>query len=202
MHLRLSFLLLSLPLLAGAQAPPDSTVTATSVVAALPAAAVPSPPAALVAAAALPDTPRVALSAPDTALAALQRLSAAAREQRGRADAKRHFRPSRAIFWGSFGAGFVTPPAFIVTANPAVLLPLGGVAVLGAVGPSPERIRASAPRPQLLRDADYQRGYVRKASNKKVSRALVGWGVGATTAMVAVTVALVALFSGGISFGG
>jgi hypothetical protein len=73
---------------------------------------------------------------------------------------------------------------------------------MGAIVPRAEKLRASNPQPELLRDPAYRRGYTAQASNKKLGRALLGWGTGATVSLGLIVGTLVMLFPHGLSFGG
>ena len=149
----------------------------------------------------LPAPDSLLTTAPDSTLRLLQGLSSAERQQRGRADAKRHYKPGAGAFWAGFGTGVVTTiGAFsVVTPLPAVALGAGGVVAIGARSPKPARLAATAPQPQLLRDADYQQGYAKGARGKKLGQTALGWGVGTLTTFGGLVVAAIILLSGGFS---
>ncbi|GAB3829804.1 hypothetical protein [Hymenobacter jeollabukensis] len=190
-------LLLGLPLFASAQSSPDSLATAAAAPLALDTTAHARP----VAATQLPlDSVTALMTAPDTALALLQPLSAPERYALGRANAKHDYHPPKGTFWIGMGTGFVAPTLLLPAPFPLGLVGSAGSAVaIGMVKPKPERLQASAQRPALLRDADYQKGYAHQARNKKLGRTMAGWGVGTALWVGALVITLAALLSGGFS---
>ncbi|UOQ53732.1 hypothetical protein [Hymenobacter cellulosivorans] len=96
--------------------------------------------------------------------------------QRGAADARKYFRAPGA-FWGTYGATLLNPMAGLVT----------GV-VVGNVRPLEYNL--TAPDPNLLKNPDYVRGYQRQAKNKKLGKAVAGFGAGVGTLVVALAVLL------------
>ncbi|MCC3156531.1 hypothetical protein LJ737_04735 [Hymenobacter sp. 15J16-1T3B] len=185
-------LLLGLPLLADAQTVADTLVaTPTALATALPDTLAP--------ALALPAPDSAVAAAPDTTLTALQGLSDVERRQRGRADAKKHYRPARGVFWGGLGMGVASPVASISGGPLGFAGTLGGALGMGLAGPRPDKLQASAPQPELLRDPNYRQGYKLQASNKKLGKAILGWGIGATVAFAGLIVAVAVALSGGFS---
>ncbi|GAB2962920.1 hypothetical protein GCM10027048_34570 [Hymenobacter coalescens] len=145
---------------------------------------------------AAPDSARTA--APDSLSPILLGLNAEQRHALGRTDAKRHYRPSKGVFWGALGTGVVTP--FLMHFSPLSLAASAGVAVaIGASGPKPARLQAGAPHPELLRDQDYYQGYARQARQKKIGKAAAGWGIGTGVTFVSVFILAIIALSNGFS---
>lgn len=191
---QLVLLLLIFPLWAQAQTTPDST-TAHPVLTLAPAdTTVALPPASAPA-----DTSAIQVAA-DTTRPGLQGLSAEERRLRGRADARQTYKP-KGMFWAGLGMGVA---GAVVLSTPAGLPGamvggLGGTMAIAAAGPRPEKLRASAPHPELLQDPDYHKGYKQQASNQKVARMTLGWGAGTLASLTTIVALAVLLLSGGWS---
>lgn len=108
-------------------------------------------------------------------LDSLAALSAAEREQLGRADAVRHYR-GRGAFWKAAGAGVIGAGTLAIYP----LLPLAGLAIPAVIGARPVvEGNLRAPVPELLKDPDYGLGYRQQAQRTKRNKAWAGYGVGA-----------------------
>ncbi|GAA4392573.1 hypothetical protein [Hymenobacter koreensis] len=121
---------------------------------------------------------------PTASTSPLVGMSADQRYQQGRADARKHYKPAKGVFWGTFGSSFY--PIGV----------LGGVVTGVAVGTTPPRRQnLKAPQPELLNDADYYKGYRKQAQARKLGKAAEGLGVAAGI-QVAVIIVVVATFLG------
>ncbi|KAA9333232.1 hypothetical protein F0P96_09650 [Hymenobacter busanensis] len=115
-------------------------------------------------------------------------LTATQRQQKGRADARKYYKPSKGVFWGTFGATYAG--ALIVVG------PLAGIGTGVALGVTPpKRENLHAPQPELLNDADYYTGYRKQAQGRKAGKAAAGFGVALGSQVVLLIVILAALFS-------
>jgi hypothetical protein len=103
------------------------------------------------------------------------------------------------MFWAGFGTGLLTTAGLVTAGVPGSAVGMGGAVGLGVSGPKPARLAASAPQPQLLRDADYQQGYARGARGKKMGRVALGWGVGTVASLGTLLVMVLVALSGGFS---
>lgn len=136
-----------------------------------------------------------AAARPDSTLPALRGLAGKERFALGQAHARQHFRPSKGIFWGGVGIGASSTVLTVPLGAFATLGGVGGTVALGLKRPQPGPVHASAPQPELLRDADYQRGYEHAARMRKLGKSVAGYAVGSTVvalpALVLVAVVVV-----------
>ena len=107
----------------------------------------------------------------------------------GQLDARKYFR-ARGAFWGTFGATFVTAPAFGV----------GGIATGAAVAASPPKTaNLIVPDRQLLQNASYVEGYRKQAQRRKLGSAAGGFGAALGTQLVLSAIIILVLFKDGFS---
>ncbi|UYZ58007.1 hypothetical protein [Hymenobacter latericus] len=105
-------------------------------------------------------------TAPDSLLTA---LSATERYGLGQADARRHYKGGKGLFWVTFGATSAVPYGV------GAALGLGGLAAVAATPPKPAKL--NAPYPERLHDADYYRGYRQRVQARRTGKAAAGLGV-------------------------